>query len=319
MAFESFPNLDHNNRVITLAEHEQVAAPERLSGLTGWSGQPPVYADATGRHVKLRAGYSASILGTRFNNLSETLIPVAANASGQTRIDLVVLRLRRQDSSLGADDRYTITPVAIEGVPGNQNPPALVRDVVPGSGFWDIPLAAVVVAAGAVTIGSEHVTPKHHYITASGYAGSEAWGFPPAEPGMIFRAENTGATYIGTSSGAWVTVTEDTGWVSPELGSSPSWSVQGTGVARTRLRNGVVHLQLDLFRVGGPLSGAPDWVAAVPWGFQPDREIIMTGAMNAGGHAVRFSVRPDRGVWIDAYPTALVPGRAVSVNDSWPI
>ncbi|MFG1872159.1 hypothetical protein [Micromonospora arborensis] len=316
MAYESFPNIDHNNRAITLAEHEQLADPARQSGLVGWAEASPLFADNTGRHVKLRAGCSASILGTRFNNLTETVIPVAANNSTSIRVDLAVLRLRREQSGLGANDQYTISPVVIPGVPGAQAPPPMTRNNIPGSGYWDIPLAAVGVAPGAVTIGPEHVAPKAYYISASGYTGREEWGFPPIELGAIFRGVDTNCTYIA-AGGVWVQIYKDSGWRPTEVGTA--WSVQGTGVARTRLRNGVVFLQLDLFRVGGPLNGAPDIIAAVPQGFQSDREIIMTGAMNVGGHAVRFSVRPDRGVWIDAYPAALVPGRAVSVTSSWPI
>ncbi|MEV1321951.1 hypothetical protein AB0J14_38385 [Micromonospora arborensis] len=300
------------NPSVTQLQHEHLMGGAVASGVAGNPGDPPVvYAPGSGtRAVRVRASRRAVVEGYGWeNDASEIALTLGANASGSVRVDLVVLRLDRSD--------WSVKVKVVAGTPG-AGAPSVTR-TVGSSGVWELPLAEVTVAAGATTIEPAQVANRAYYITASGYTGTEAWGFPPAEPGVIFRAEDTGVTYIGTSSGTWVTVNEDTGWVSAELGNSPSWSVQGSGVARVRRRNHVVFLHLDLFRVGGPLNGAADWVAAVPHGFQPDREIIMTGALNVGGHAVRFSVRPDRGVWIDAYPTALVPGRAVSVCSSWPI
>lgn len=208
MAYESFPNDQHNDRAVTLAEHEQIVVPFGVSGFLNYTGAPPIYADSTGRQVKLRSGISASIRGTRFNSPTETIIPIAANTSGNTRVDLVVLRLRRQESSVGAGDRYTVAPFVIQGVPAAVNPtaPAPVQDLTPGVGVFDLPMAAVTVVNGSITITSAQQIPRAYYVTGSGYTGRDAWAKPPADPGALFWAADTGVAYVATAAGAWLMV-----------------------------------------------------------------------------------------------------------------
>lgn len=213
MASDSYPNNAHNNRAISLAELEQLGSAPAMAGLTGYDGTTPVYADSTGRQVKLRAGVKGSIRGFRFINATETIIGntmIVANTSGNPRIDLVVARLSR---ALASPNAYTIAAAVVTGTaaaaPVAPNP---VRNEAGGSpDYFDIPLAEVDVPNGATSIASTQVRNRAYWITSSGYTGFST-AFPPAEPGLIFRANDTGVTYIGTSGGGWQRLYYNTGW-----------------------------------------------------------------------------------------------------------
>lgn len=297
------------NPSVTQLRHEWLMGGAVASGVAGSPADPPlVYAPGSGtRAVRVRASRRAIVEGYGWeNDASEIALTLGANASGSVRVDLVVLRLDRSD--------WSVKVKVVAGTPG-AGAPSVTR-TVGSSGVWELPLAEVTVTAGATTIEPAQVANRAYYSTVSGYSGSETWGFPPAKPGVIFRAEDTGNSYIGTMFGTWQRIYEDTGWMPTEVGVL--WSKEPTGVAQVRLRNGIVYLQLDIFRIGGAMSGSPEIVAAVPDGFQPEREVLAPGALNIAGAALRFSIRPNRGIWLDSYTSALVPGRAISVTTSWP-
>lgn len=319
MAHQSFPNNAYNSRALTLAEYEQVTVATGLSGLLFYDGTAPVFADSSGRQVKLRAGVASWTRGTRFNNTSETIIPIAANSSGKTRIDLVVLRKRREESGLGVGDQHTVTPYVIEGVAAD-NPvaPSPTRNGTSASGFWDLPLAEVTVPTGASSIAVGQVVCRAYYVTGTGYTGRDAWAKPPVEPGVIFHAADTGISYIGTAGGAWLITSEDSGWVAVPL--QPGWSASPTGRCRVRRLNRVTYLQMDLFRNGADISagGGKIAVGTVPDGFQPDQQQIALGAVSISGGTCRVSVESTRALAIDIR-TAIPSGQAISVLMQWPL
>lgn len=294
MSYESFPNDAHNNRVVTLAEHEQIAAPLGLSGLLNYSATAPVFADSSGRQVKLRAGVAASLRGTRFNNTSETIITIPANTSGQTRVDLVVLRLRRQESSVGADDQYTVAPAVVQGTPAATNAaaPGPLRDDTPGVGFWEMPLAEVTVPHNAASIAVSQVVPRAYYISGSGYAGREDWALPPVEPGVFFRAHDTGVTYIGTAGGVWQQLYHDTGWVAVPGGQSAAgWDFRGFHVAR---HGNLVVLIMDLLRTGAPVGASThQYFGPIEDQFRPALPINPPTHVGSPDHSTHTTINPD--------------------------
>lgn len=206
MAVDSFPNIPHNNRVISLPENEQLWA-GAPSGLIGYTGVTPVYADSTGKQVKVRAGVAGRLRGTRFNNATETIIgPFANNTSGQPRIDLVCARLNRPGG-------YVIGYSIIAGIPAaNPIAPQPVRnDTTDGSGFFDQPLAEVKIANNYTSVAGTDVTNRAWWIGPGGYHGFDA-AKPPAEAGALFHANDAGITYIGTAAGSWQRLRYNTGW-----------------------------------------------------------------------------------------------------------
>lgn len=263
MAFESFPNTPHNNRAISLVEHEQLAAPLGLSGLTNYgTGTTPVYADSTGRQVKLRAGVGALIRGTRFNNLTETALAVAANASGNPRVDLVVLRLNRAD--------YQITPVVLPGTPGaNPVAPTPVRNEPGGNpDYYDQPLAEITVPNAATTITATQVTNRAWWITGSGYTGYST-ARPPIVGGVLWRETDTGISYIGSHGGTWQRIYQHTGWVDVNPGTG--WNSIIFSAARDgNLCTATICIQ----RTGGTIgSDTPFFFGPLPGELRPDRTV----------------------------------------------
>jgi hypothetical protein len=277
VAHESFPNDAHNNREVTLPEHEQIVAPLGLSGMINYSSTEPLFGDSTGMQVKLRAGVRASVRGTRFNNTSETTVSIAGNTSGNTRIDLIVLRLRRQESGVGVGDQFTVIPHRIAGTPAAiPVAPSPVRDdTLDGTGFWDIPLAEVTVIHNATTITAAQVVSRAYYIAGSGYTGRDSWGKPPVEPGVIFRANDTGVAYIGTASGTWQRIYYDTGWVPVTGGpNAAGWTFANFAVRR---QGNLILCNMFLVRTGGTVGASSHQkFGPTPAEFRADRTIYGT-------------------------------------------
>jgi hypothetical protein len=205
VAVDSFPNTPHNNRLISLAENEQLWAGVP-SGLIGYTGVTPVYADSTGRQVKVRAGVAGRIRGTRFNNTTETIVPVTTNTSGNPRVDLLVARLNRPGG-------YVVGYAVIPGAPGASPiaPQPVRNDTIDGSGTYDIPLAEIKVAHNYTSVAAADVSNRAWWVSPSGFYGFDA-AKPPAEGAALFRATDTGITYIGTPAGSWQRLYYNTGW-----------------------------------------------------------------------------------------------------------
>lgn len=132
-------------RTVSLVEYRgymrSVAESRAVDGLG-------VFADSTGRQVKVRSG-RANVDGLHFISTALETLAIAANTSGNARRDAVVLRL----------DPAT-TPVVqlavVTGVPSaSPATPSLVQDL---AGVFEFQLAVVAVPAGAVTIAASQVT-----------------------------------------------------------------------------------------------------------------------------------------------------------------
>lgn len=243
MAIDSFPNTPHNNRAISLAENEQLLAPLGPTGLVGYTGTTPVYGDSTGRQVKVRAGVSGNIRGTRFNNAAETIVTLTTNTSGSPRVDLLVARLSRTN--------YTVSYVVIVGTPAATPiaPQPVRNDTVDGTGVWDLPLAEIKVGNGYTTVAPLDVTNRAWWVSSSGYHGLAA-AAPPVEPGAIWRANDAGITYVGTSGGSWQKLYYNTGW--KPLGVPAGWTAQAFHFCRV---GDLVVMNARLVRTGAAIAG----------------------------------------------------------------
>ena len=204
----SYPNPAYSGTSqpsLTLYENEQMLAPLGLTGLLNYDGDEPASTDGNGRYVILPAGLQASMRGTHFETTSLTHVPIAPNLLSQTRIDLVVLRLRRGLSGPDANDAYTVYPYVIEGTAAAAPvAPAYVRNLLTESnGFWDLPIRKVTVVPGSGSISALQSTHQGWWISGSGYVGISSHQ-PPVEPGVLYREEDTGTTYIGTNQGTWL-------------------------------------------------------------------------------------------------------------------
>lgn len=99
---------------------------------------------------------TALVNGRWYANTATVALTIAANASGNPRIDTVILRA---DYSL-----QTIVLAVLQGTPAvTPTPPALTQtDLV----LWEIPLSDVAVANGFVSIAQTDITPRHEWANA---------------------------------------------------------------------------------------------------------------------------------------------------------
>lgn len=128
----------------------------RLFAATGVAGDPgstvvQVFGDSTGMLVKVRAG-RAIVRGVYYENTATKNLTIAANSTGSTRIDRIVLKLDPTSN--------TVTAVVKQG---STTAPALTQDDL---GVWEMPLARVTVANGAVTISPSNVTDERVHTDA---------------------------------------------------------------------------------------------------------------------------------------------------------
>lgn len=250
MALDSFPNSTHNNRVISLAENEQLWA-GTPSGFINYSGLAPAYADSSGRQVKVRAGVAGRIRGTKFTDVAGSTVAVTTNTSGNPRVDLLVARLSRPATvGVSPSDAYTVKYVVIPGAPAAAPvaPQPVRNETTDGTGFWDLPIAEIRVANGYTTVADVNVTNRAWWFSPSGYHGFDL-ARPPVEPGVLFRGHDTSITYIGTAGGTWQRLHYETGW---KAFAEPSdWTFGAMHFARS---GNLVVMNARAIRTGPPIG-----------------------------------------------------------------
>lgn len=112
-----------------------------------------VYADSTGLHVKAKSG-EAWIQGHYFQSDSVETIPLVAAHATLNRYDLIVAELDWANNTI-ALSKVTGTPSSSPSVPSPTR----------SSTVWQLPLASVLVDAGATSIPASKVTDMRQYST----------------------------------------------------------------------------------------------------------------------------------------------------------
>ncbi len=115
-----------------------------------------VYGDSSGRQVKAPLG-TAWVRGHFYVSTAEETLAIGANASGNPRIDTVVLTLDPTANSI-------VLAVVAGTAAAAPVPPTLTQT---DTGVYQYPLADVAVANGAATIAATDVTPRVRVATAT--------------------------------------------------------------------------------------------------------------------------------------------------------
>lgn len=126
------------------------------------SGTPPT----PGLDVQLTSPASAGVLlkpgaavvdGTLYINDADLTLAIAANGSGNDRIDLLVLR---KDFAT-----QTVRAAIKQGTPAaSPTPPGLTQTI---GVTWEIPLADIYAANAFVSINQDNITPRHEWAQAA--------------------------------------------------------------------------------------------------------------------------------------------------------
>ncbi len=206
MAESSSPTIA-GSRSVADQEYEVMSSGFAADGvMVPWSSSTPVFGDSSGRQVKVRANFYALVGGHYYSSGTSDLIKsISANASGSTRIDLVVLGLNRST--------LAVTSYVKNGTPGAGVPPALQRDARGlTTGIWEIPLAQVTVVNGAATIAAGDVTNIGWFSSGSTVVTTSTSALqPPVADYSELRHSDTGLTYEAVS-GAWRRAPWGTAW-----------------------------------------------------------------------------------------------------------
>jgi hypothetical protein len=278
---------------VTQLQHERLLGRAMPSGLLGDpSDQPLIYADGTGtREIRVRASRQAIVEGYGWQNdavaVTKTL---AANSSGSSRVDLVVLRLNRADWSLSVQ--------VVQGTPGAGAPSATrTASTGAGSGVWEMELATVTVANGATTLAASTVTEKAWYLGEDGQILCKSTTRPPHQVGRTAFETDT-SRWILSDGTNWTNAVDDSGITSVSLQSGYTASLN-----RVQRRNGTAVLALEVSRTSG--LGATAVVQAVkvgqmPAGFFPTFEVPGSAQYeSSAGLSMGLRVTTTGGVYVD--------------------
>ncbi|MEV8600436.1 hypothetical protein AB0465_11220 [Streptomyces griseoviridis] len=295
MAQDSWPSPAHNSRQVTDPEYERIAALFSGDGVYGDPTDTAVVSAGVGLNVNVRANVFASVRGHAWTSGTTTVtLPITANASGQTRVDRIVLRLDRST--------WTVRARVKEGTPG-AGVPTLTQQTG-DTGVYEILLANVTVLNGAAAVtvarGERYVGTRVRVTT------STALTDPNPLLGEVRYETDTGRLrlYDGT---ALRTIFEDSGVIGVNSSLS-AWSNEVESVVQ--LRNGVVTLRLGSFkRLSGALAATDEsrLPVTIPAAYRhPTRDIYvlayLTGA--AIGRLIVYSKASDRAgqVWLTNKP-----------------
>lgn len=285
MAQSSWPD-PANGRVVTERQYELLAARFSDNGLYWQPGDAaPIYADGTGgRVVKVRADIYGSVRGYGWQSGSTgDTLAVAANATGATRQDRVVLRLTRAD--------WTVRMAVKTG--GTTLPP-LTRDTG-DSGVFEEHVAAVAVPNGATSLTAGTVTARPTAVGSRIRPQYSTDRTPNPNLGDIAFDSDLGQ-WIGWSGSAWKLIgTEDSGDVAITRGAK--WRADGPNLVRSV--GSTVSIDLNLL-FGEALNevisrGSVNdlLVATIPAAFRPSRYKFFLVSTGGAGETVRLQVQTD--------------------------
>nr|WP_223188244.1 hypothetical protein [Streptomyces sp. TRM68416] len=224
-------------------EYEKLAARFSDDGVYGTPADTAVVSAGVGLSVTVRADVYASVRGHAWTSgTSGDTLAVTANASGQTRVDRVVLRLDRST--------WDVRAAVKQGTPGSGVPS--LSQSTGDTGTYEIPLAEVTVLSGA---GSVTVVRKELYVGSRVRPATSTTRNPLPVPGELAFETNTGITRQWDGS-AWSVVHSNSGVVNVDSPLS-AWAVETNPVIEER--GGNVHFRLGSFeRKAGNLSAGTD-------------------------------------------------------------
>ena len=300
MAQDSWPSSSHNSRNVNEAEYETINARATDDGIDGDPTQSPVVTAGAGLQVLVKAGKTGCVRGFAWTaGTTDVPLTIAANSSGSTRTDWVVLRLDRST--------WNVRAVIKQGTPG-AGAPAITQDLG-GSGVFEVTLATVTVPNGAASV---TVTPWTTYIPVGVRPANS--GRAPAFPrlGEVQYRPDLGA-WQGWNGSVWKALYEDTGEL-PITGMFDTWQPEADCVGH-RVGD-TVTVRMSVRRVTSTFSANDEdgsKIGVVPASLKPISRYQYTTGIFTSGAVARVEIRNDTGeIWV-RYPSASVaPGRVLS-------
>lgn len=271
---------------------------------------PLVYADSSGRQVKVAANAAYILRGYRWESGSDGLVvAIPANTSGKTRIDRIVLRLDRST--------WTVRVAVLQGSADDAPvPPALTQNTS-SSGVFEVSLAKVTVTSnagvGLPLIATGDVTAEHQYLMPQGHIGATALRSSIGLGGLYYESD-TGRVYFGTTAGD-ILVAEN--GPSTKIAAAGGWNQDSIYCQRV---NGRTHFQCMVINSGADKAPSTDLlVCTLPTQFRPISDKWFNCVLQPGQGAFGYITAATGTVKITAYPQTFPSGgRAVLGPFEWP-
>ncbi|MGW5122959.1 hypothetical protein ACWEQ7_02660 [Streptomyces sp. NPDC004069] len=310
MAQDSWPSPSHNNRAITDTEYERLASRFSDDGVYGSPVDPAVVTAGAGLQVNIRADVQASVRGHAWTSGSSgDSHQIAANTSGQTRTDRIVLRLDRST--------WQVRTAVKQGTPGGGQP-ALTQQTG-DTGVYEVLLAGVTVPNGASAV---TVTRGELYVGSRVRPCTSPHRNPYPIIGEMAYETDTGMVRVWTGT-AWQLVSGDSSQVTVTASVS-GWSTISDSVLG--LRSGVVHLRAGAFkRTSGTLSSGTEsrLPVLIPAAYRhPTRDQYVLAYISGGGigRIIVYAGNTDRAgqAWLKEHPQLSTDGNVIPQSGaSW--
>jgi hypothetical protein len=307
MAEASWPSPNHGSPARSVTDTEYVRlAPWNSDGVFA-SASDVVYANSSGMQVHVRAGKYAIVRGHAWTSgTAEYNLTIAANSSGSTRVDTVVLRLDRST--------WDVTAAVRQGTPGS-GAPALQRDTG-DTGLWEIPLADITVLNGASSIAAGNVTSRT-LLQSAGIRPCNAIADIQATlaAGDLVYELTTGR-WIAWTGSAGIVLYQDTGYQT--LTIIGNWTA-GSYTPQCRLRNGWVYLRGSVNRTINTLQSTDtnSPISTIPAAFRPAGTHNFVSCTSAIG-LLRLQVAYDTGALAIVDLASDIPvGRVAYLDTGW--
>lgn len=318
MAETSFPVAGGDG--VTDAVYERLMGPVMGSGRVAYSldptpsqlTTPAVYADSTGRQVKVLPDQAAVVRGFRWESGPTPLtVALDANTSGNPRLDLIVLRLDRST--------FTVRVAKINGAPAAApSQPAPIQDAGPG-GVWDLPLASVRVTSSGVsgqpTIAAADVSDAAWWVQTPGVMARYGVG-PSPSPNQFLSHTDTNRLYraVGTT---WTLLGERSDYV--RINPASGWT---NDVIYVRRINGWTWFQCQVaLNVSDRPAGTDLTICTIPSMYRPDGLTSVSGVAWMGPNQIcRIEVNGSTGVVMALnYPSTYPTGQGLYIHPmTWP-
>ena len=267
-----------------------------------------VFGDSSGRQVKAPLG-TAWVRGHFYQSTAEEVLAVGANASGNPRIDTVVLTLDPTANSI-------VLAVVAGTAAATPVPPTLTQTT---TGVYQYPLADVAVANGAATITANNVTPRTRVATAT--VGRNIPGRNLLHNGAMQVAQR-GASFAGTAGIVYTADRWFTYRAGGATGHTVTWAASGLAkiqyCARVQRDSGNastagVLLEQDIETVNSiPVQG--DTVTLSFWARKGATYSAASGAMDV---LVQSGTGTDQRIQSGFAGAASVVSTAVTLTADW--
>lgn len=301
-----------SNPLTTLTQWEILFSRYQWSGIDGTPGgtqlQPTL--DTANRAIKVASG-GAMIRGVRWgcDSVQSTAIPAA---SGQDRVDRLVLRLDRTKSTAA---EYVVLKV-ITGTAGSSTPPSITQTE---DGIWDEYICRWTSAASGALSG---LVDERSWMATDGMVPCWSYRRPSSGFGTLMGELDTEVFRVGLGGGRYLTVAEDSGDIALSSAQA-NWQERSPNCIGRRL-NGVAYIDINLSRenttVSAPLSDDGSNLIQLPANLRPvgrDRNFAVTLTGNRHG---RLDVQAADGLIVLRHiDEDIAAGRYLRQSISYPV